>query len=392
MGPAADSPYSDADVLWMRRALALAERGRGRVEPNPAVGCVLVDPKLGQVVGEGWHGHYRGPHAEVEALEDARRNGRDPAGATAYVTLEPCSHQGKTPPCADALVRAKVGRVVAAMRDPHPQVSGRGLDRLREAGIEVVVGVCEAEAARSHAGFVKRITRGLPLVTLKWAATADGRTAARTGDSKWITGASARRAVHELRGRVDAVMTGVGTVLADDPALTAREVEVRRVARRVVVDPNLRTPMSAKVLRPCREPEALRPVFACREILFSGEQEKVKRFTETGAEVVGLPETASGRLALEPLLKRLVEDGASHVLVEGGAGLAGSLAEQGLVDRVLAFVAPRLLVDGEAVPALGGTTAVSAIAEALRLSLFDVCRYPRDDGGVDVMLAYDVVR
>lgn len=228
----------------MYQALALAEQGQGWVEPNPMVGCVLV--KDGRELGRGYHQQFGGPHAEVNALEDAKKRSEEVCGATVYLTLEPCSHFGKTPPCADALIQAQVARVVVAMVDPDPRVSGRGIERLREAGIEVVVGVCQPQAQQLNEPFTKRVTTGLPWVIVKWASTLDGKVATHTGHSKWISSPASRKLVHDIRARVDAVMVGIGTVLVDDPQLTARGVAVKRVARRVVIDPELRMPPPSK--------------------------------------------------------------------------------------------------------------------------------------------------
>ncbi|QDU72852.1 Riboflavin biosynthesis protein RibD [Mucisphaera calidilacus] len=291
----------------MARALALAARGEGFVEPNPMVGAVLV--RDGQLLGEGWHRRFGGRHAEVEALADADRRGLGVRGATCYVTLEPCSHHGKTGPCADALIEAGVGCVVAAMEDPHVAVSGGGFAKLRDAGVEVAVGDGELAARRLNRWWVKRLETGLPWVIAKWAQTVDGKVATRTGDSQWISNEDSRRRVHELRGRVDAVMVGVGTAIADDPTLTARGVEVRREACRVVVDPNGRLPAGSKLL------------------------------TDGGpaVEVVGDPEAG--------LRKLVVEREASNVLVEGGPRLVGSMLDAGLVDELWVFVGPKILGD-----------------------------------------------
>ncbi len=362
----------------MQRALELAERGRGWVEPNPLVGAVLV--REGRVVAEGWHGRYGGPHAEVEALRDAEAKGLDARGLTLAVTLEPCSHHGKTPPCTDAVIAAGLSRVVVAMQDPFEDAAGRGVARLRERGIEVVVGVCEREARRQNEAYLKRVTTGLPWVTLKWAQTLDGRIATAAGDSKWISSEGSRRRVHELRGRVDAVMTGIGTVLADDPTLTARDVEVRRVARRVVVDPMLRIPREAAVLR---EPE---PPVTVAIAADAPRGQKRRALEARGVEVVELGRRADGRCALRPLLSRLSErHGATNVLVEGGARLMGSLLDQGLADRVLAFVAPRVLGQDGARAAVSGLLA-ERISDARPLELRSIDRI-----GDDVLLDYRVI-
>ncbi len=324
----------------MQRALERAARARGLAEPNPLVGCVLL--RGGAVIGQGHHECFGAAHAEVNALADARARGHDPAGATALVTLEPCSHTGKTGPCADALIQAKVARVVGAMTDPDPRVSGRGFDRLRSAGIDVAVGVEEAAARDLNAPFIKRVTTGLPFVTLKWAQTLDGATASATGHSQWISGPASRRRVHELRAVSDVVMVGSGTFLADAPRLTARDVAVRRVARRVVVS------RSGRV---------------------SSEQ-------AGDIEVMTDP--------LEEGLRRLASEGATHVLVEGGARLSGELLSAGLVDRVLVFVAPSLCGDPSALPAVV-TGPCPTMDQVKKLRLCAVERV-----GEDVMLDYRV--
>lgn len=366
------------DAALMKRALELAERGRGWVEPNPVVGAVLA--RGGEVVGEGWHRRFGGPHAEVEALADARARGVDPAGLTMVVTLEPCAHHGKTPPCADALVAAGVGRVVAAMVDPFGEVSGRGIERLRSAGVVVEVGVLEAEARRVNAPFVKRVTTGLPYVIAKWAQTVDGKIATATGDSRWISGEASRRRVHELRARVDAIVAGVGTVATDDPSLTARGVEVRRVARRVVVDPRLRSPEDAKLLG---DGGPAVTIAHERREGDAGLARARDRLRALGAELVPLSERCGHRLDLRPLLAHLVSaHGATNVLAEGGAGLLGSLFEQDLVDELHVYVAPKLIGDREAPSAVDGLPC-ARVEEAKRLVLTGVERI-----GADVLLTY----
>lgn len=333
---------------WMRRAITLAEHGRGWVEPNPMVGAVLV--RDGRVIGEGRHERFGGPHAEVGALDDCRHRGHDPAGCTAVVTLEPCNVHGKTPPCTDALIAARIARVVAGITDPDPRVAGRGFDQLRRAGIDVVTGVCEAEVRELNAPYLKRQSTDLPWVIAKWAQTIDGKIATRTGDSKWISNDMSRRTVHGLRARVDAVMVGVGTVIADDPSLTARDVELRRVARRVVIDPRKRTPSAARLLNDSGPP-----------VMFAEDP----------------------RAALEVLSR---DHDATNVLIEGGARLLGSMFEQGLIDQALVFIAPRLAGDDAAIDALRGRS-IDAIAQAHRLSLHSVQRL-----GDDVLLDYRAAR
>lgn len=336
----------------MYQALALAERGRGRVEPNPMVGCVLV--RDGRELGRGYHAAFGELHAEAAALTDAIDRGEDVAGATAYVTLEPCSHFGKTPPCADALIEARIGRAVIAMVDPYPRVAGTGVSKLREAGIEVELGICEKQARRLNEPFIKRVTTGLPWVIIKWASTLDGKVATHTGDSKWISGEASRRIVHELRAGVDAVMVGVGTVLADDPQLTARGVEVLRIARRVVVDPELRTPPLAQLALGSEHGSPPVTIAVDRHVI-DGPSQRAADYRDHGIELMPLPNSEDHHLDLEPLLRHLVAaHNATTVLVEGGAGLAGSLIKQRLADRIIAFIAPRLLGDETALSAVTG--------------------------------------
>ncbi|MEM6506337.1 MAG: bifunctional diaminohydroxyphosphoribosylaminopyrimidine deaminase/5-amino-6-(5-phosphoribosylamino)uracil reductase RibD [Planctomycetota bacterium] len=375
---------SAEDEAWMYQALALAEQARGRVEPNPMVGCVLV--KDGRELGRGYHQRYGGPHAEVHALEDAKRRGGSVRGATAYVTLEPCSHFGKTPPCADKLVEAQVARVVVPMLDPNPRVAGRGIGRLREAGIEAVVGVCQQQAEALNEPFTKRVTTGLPWVIVKWASTLDGKTATHTGHSQWISSAASRRLVHEIRARVDAVMVGVGTVLADDPQLTARGVEIRRTARRVVVDPELRMPPLSRLALGAEPGDPPVTVGVCNDV-YNGPSQRVRDYAEKGVSFMPLPRRGNQYLEIEPLLRHLAEaHNATNVLVEGGAALVGSLLDQGLVDQVLAFVAPKILGDERGTPVASGQLR-DTIDESVMLELRGVQRIEDD-----VLLDYRVKR
>lgn len=364
---------------YMRRALKLARRGRGWVEPNPMVGAVLV--RDGRIIGEGWHQRYGGPHAEIEALRDAAQRGENPAGADLYVTLEPCCHHGKTPPCTDAVIQAKVARVFIAMIDPNPKVHGQGMARLREAGIAVHSGLCESEARRLNAPFIKRIDTGLPWVIAKWAQTLDGRVATGTGNSQWISNEQSRRLVHRLRGRVDAVMVGIGTVRADNPRLTARDVPIRRLARPVVIDPNLTLSPDVAFVRN----ENVSLTLAVREAILEAMPPRVKELAERGVEFVGLPDDPlePSRVLLRPVLEHLAERRqATNVLVEGGPVLMGALLREGLIDQVLAFIAPKLLGDTTARAAVEGLMR-STIAEATPLHLTSVRRL-----GDDVLLNY----
>lgn len=368
----------------MYQALALAEQGRGLVEPNPMVGCVLV--KDGHELGRGYHEQFGGPHAEVCALQDAKRRNESVHGATAYVTLEPCCHFGKTAPCADALVESHVARVVVAMVDPDQRVAGRGIERLREAGIEVVVGVCQQQAQQLNEPFTKRATTGLPWVIAKWASTLDGKVATHTGHSKWISSPASRAMVHDIRARVDAVMVGVGTVLADDPQLTAREVEVKRIARRVVIDPELRMPRQSKLALGSEDGDPPVTVGICAEV-YNGPSERIQDYADHGIAFMPLPRLENHYLEVEPMLRHLAEaHNATNVLVEGGAALIGSMLEQGMVDQVLAFVAPKILGDERGTPAITGQLR-DTIDESTMLELRDVQRI--DD---DVLLDYRVKR
>jgi diaminohydroxyphosphoribosylaminopyrimidine deaminase/5-amino-6-(5-phosphoribosylamino)uracil reductase len=327
----------------MRAALALARRGLGNAWPNPAVGCVLV--KDGRVIGRGWTQPGGRPHAETEAL---RRAGNAARGATAYVTLEPCSHHGRTPPCCEALAEAGIARVVMAMRDPDPRVNGRGLAMLRGAGIVVEEGLLEAEARALNAGFFRRIQAGMPVVTLKLASTLDGRIATASGESRWITGEAARREVHALRARHDAILVGSGTVLADDPDLTCRIPGMERVPMlRVVADARLRTPPAARLVQGAQPAPAL-------IITAPGHPPAAQApFIAAGADIVTVPAHAAGGLDLPSLLRALGRRGVTRVLAEGGAGLAAALLRQGLVDRLIWFHAPAVM-GGDGHPALEG--------------------------------------
>jgi diaminohydroxyphosphoribosylaminopyrimidine deaminase/5-amino-6-(5-phosphoribosylamino)uracil reductase len=324
--PTPHFPFSAADHAYMARALRLAERGLYTTTPNPRVGCVIV--RDGRVVGEGWHARAGSPHAEVIALRQAGAAAR---GATVYVSLEPCSHYGRTPPCAHALIDAGVARVVAAVRDPNPQVAGRGIELLTLAGIRAEVGLLEQEARELNIGFFSRMTRGRPWVRIKTAASLDGKTALENGASKWITGEAARADVHRWRARACAILTGVGTVRADDPRMNARGIDTPRQPIKVVVDSRLATPPSARIL-------AGGALIACAQ----AEHARRCELKAVGAEVIELPD-ANGRVDLERLLTELGRRGVNEVHVEAGATLNGALLAGGWVDEWLAYVAPTVL-------------------------------------------------
>ena len=319
--------FSAVDHGMMARALQLAERGMWTTTPNPRVGCVLT--RDGEVIGEGWHDKAGEPHAEVNALRAAGERAR---GATAYVTLEPCSHHGRTPPCAEALVAAGVSRVVAAMSDPNPLVAGKGLAMLRAAGIEATSGLLEDEARELNIGFVSRMTRGRPWLRLKAAASLDGKTALNNGVSQWITGPDARRDGHRWRARACAVLTGIGTVRDDDPQLLVRDVETTRQPLRVVVDSRLETPLSARILQGG-------PVLVAVAV---DDEKRANLLRAAGAEVLLLP-NAAGKVELKDLLEELGRRGINEVHAEAGFKLNGSLLREGLVDELLLYLAPCLI-------------------------------------------------
>jgi diaminohydroxyphosphoribosylaminopyrimidine deaminase/5-amino-6-(5-phosphoribosylamino)uracil reductase len=333
---------TDAD--FMARALALAERGRGYVEPNPLVGAVVV--RDGRAVGEGWHQRFGEAHAEVKVLAAAGEAAR---GATLYVTLEPCCHFGKTPPCTEAVIRAGIARVVAAMSDPFPQVAGQGMELLRRAGIAVEVGLCEAEARRLNAPYLKLLATGRPYVHAKWAMTLDGKIATRSGDSKWISNEASRRRAHELRGRMDALVVGIGTVLADDPLLTARPPGPRTPAR-VVLDQRGRTPPTSHLARTARET----PTWI---VTRGGAADQLAAL---GCEVLDLPD-------VEALLDEMGRRRMTNVLVEGGAGVHGRFLDARAIDEVHVFIAPRLVGGAQAKTPIAGAGA-EKMAEALALA------------------------
>lgn len=348
------------DQRSMARALELARKGVYSTHPNPRVGCVIVAG--GQVVGEGWHARAGEPHAEVHALRQAGAKAR---GATAYVTLEPCSHHGRTPPCAEALVQAGVARVVAAMQDPNPQVVGRGLARLQEAGIEVACGVLESEARALNVGFIKRMEQGLPYVRVKLAMSLDGRTAMASGESQWITGPAARAAVQRLRARASVVLTGADTVLADGARLTVRPDELglnaeltalamTRPPLRVLVDGRLRVPLSAPFYQAGKALVATCAAAGARQL-----------FLDDGHELLAVS-GSNGHVDLRKLLLELAARGANEVLVEAGPRLAGAFARQGLVDEYQLFVAAKFL-GSSARPLLDWPLAKMAEAQELQI-------------------------
>ena len=343
------------DARHMRRALTLAARARGATGTNPMVGCVITD-RRGRVVGEGYHEQYGGPHAEVNALSEAGDAAR---GGTVYVTLEPCSHFGKTPPCADAVVAAGPARVVVAMQDPFPEVSGRGLDRLRDAGITVEVGLLQRQARLLNAAFLKRVATGQPFVTVKYAMTLDGRVATRTGHSKWISGPAARRIVHKLRGEHDVILAGIGTVLADDPLLTPRPPGPAACAR-YIIDPYLQTPPDSQLLRTATEADPV--TLLCRDDV------PTRPLRDAAPHLRAIPiAVQDGSLPIPAILDALTADGIGSVFVEGGSRVVGRFFDTpqpgcpatsepatSTIDAAHVFIAPKFAGGESALGPIGG--------------------------------------
>lgn len=362
------------DSYYMQMALDLAGKALGRTSPNPMVGAVVV--KGDRVVGTGFHARAGNPHAEVLALAQAGEAAR---GATLYVTLEPCCHHGRTGPCTEVVIRAGVRRVVAAMTDPNPLVAGCGLKRLAEAGLDVASGVMEAEALRLNEVFVKYITTKVPFVVMKAAMTLDGKIATRTGQSRWITGPEAREYVHRLRDRYDAIMVGVGTVLADDPSLTTRLPEGGgKDPVRIIVDGNARTPPGAGVIQRSSGASVIIAVTT------KAPRERVRALQESGAHVLVIDGPGPG-VNLPGLLAELGAREITGVLVEGGAGIHGSMLEAGVVDKVVWFIAPKFFGGAEAPGPVAGRGVV-APGDAYLLRDVEVCRFGEDIGLVGYMI------
>lgn len=357
------------DNDYIAQTLQLAAQGAALVSPNPLVGSVVVSE--GRVVGRGFHRYEELKHAEVWALEEAGSLAR---GSTVYINLEPCSHQGegkRTPPCVQALISAGVSRVVASMVDPNPRVNGRGFDQLRESGIEVTIGIAETEARRLNEIYTKYVTSGLPFVHLKTACSLDGRIATRTGDSQWVTGEEARFASQSLRHRYDAILIGIGTVIADDPLLTDRTGNPRRrPLARVVLDSGLRIPVESNLIRTARD----HPL-----IVFTSENpdpDKRLSIEAAGAEVVEAPITGSS-LDLRAVLAELSRRHLTSLIVEGGSMVAGSFIEQRLIDKATFFIAPRIIGGSDAIASIGGQ-GFATLGETLNLDHVEVIRHGRD--------------
>ena len=333
--------YTAVDHQWMSEALAEAQKALYLANPNPRVGCVIV--KDGQVIGRGFTQQVGGPHAEIQALADAKANGKDLAGSTIYVTLEPCSHSGRTPPCVDALIAAKPAKVIAAMSDPNPLVAGNGLEKLKVAGIEVQCGLMEVEARALNRGFISRMTHGLPWVRLKIAASLDGKTALPNGESQWITGPLARADGHHWRAQACAIVTGVGTIKEDDPILNVRDVQTQRQPWRIIVDSKLETPPTAKILNDVDQSGV---IIVCANVDSLDSQQKAKAFEARGIEVIAMANNF-GKVDLPKLFAYLArEREMNEIHVESGFKLNGSMLREDCVDELLLYYAPFFMGEG----------------------------------------------
>ncbi|RCS40529.1 bifunctional diaminohydroxyphosphoribosylaminopyrimidine deaminase/5-amino-6-(5-phosphoribosylamino)uracil reductase RibD [Bremerella cremea] len=356
------SAASDADLPFMHRALQLAQQGRGHVEPNPMVGCVVV--KAGEVIGEGYHQKFGGPHAEVNALANCGEASLE--GSTVYVTLEPCCHHGKTPPCTDALLAAKPARVVVAMQDPFPKVQGGGLQILAAAGMEVCVGVLGDEAQRLNAPYLKRQRQGKPWLIAKWAMTLDGKLATANGSSKWISSEEARAEVHRIRGLCDGVMVGSGTAKLDDPLLTTRPPGPRTAAR-IIVDSQASLSESSRLIKTIDQA----PVIVATSP--NAPPERLERLQHAGCDVIACP--GNDHVArLDFLLDELAQRGMTNILVEGGSQLLGLLWDNRQIDEVYAFVAPKIAGGKEAISPIGGQ-GIASMENATQLTRTNVKTY-----------------
>jgi diaminohydroxyphosphoribosylaminopyrimidine deaminase/5-amino-6-(5-phosphoribosylamino)uracil reductase len=351
------------DERWMKRALRLAEKGRGRTSPNPMVGAVLV--KDGVRVGEGYHAKAGESHAEILALRQA---GEEARGAILYLNLEPCTHYGKTPPCAPHVIEAGVKRVIIGMQDPNPLVKGKGIEILRRAGLHVEVGILEEECRKLNEAFCKYILKKEPFVILKIAATLDGKIATRNGDSKWISGEASRRFVHKLRDQVDGALVGIGTVLKDDPLLTAR-IRGGRDPYRIVLDTRLKIPEEAKVI----ETSPSKVIIAATEL---APEDRIKKLEKKGVKILIL-DSKEGRVNLKSCLSKLGEIGMMSLMVEGGSQVNGSFLDEGLIDKLLLFLSPKLIGDQQALGIFAGR-GVSDLQEAVALKEIKAKRVGED--------------
>lgn len=361
-----------SDLRFMRMALGQARLGQGAVEPNPMVGAVLV--KNGRIMARGYHRRFGGPHAEIEVLKKAGKKAR---GGTLYVTLEPCCHTGKTGPCTQAIIAAGIKRVVAAMEDPNPKVCGKGFAALGRAGIMVTRNVCQDQAMKLNRPFIKLMTRKRPYVIAKWAQSMDGCIADRDGHSRWISGELSRKRVHELRGRVDAIMVGIGTALADDPLLTARPARKgkrHRVALRVVLDSECRLPPKSNLVRTCGQFPVL---LVHGHNLNRAAVARQKVLQKSGVQLMPAVKRKGGSLSLSPVLRHLAGAGCTHILVEGGPRLIASLLRDGHIDETWTFIAPFILGDALARHAVESAVPIR-LAGAHKLSHWEIERVGPD--------------
>ena len=357
------------DEKYMQSALKLAKRGIGSVEPNPAVGAIIV--KKDRIIGRGWHKKFGGPHAEINALQDCRKQGHNPQQATMYVTLEPCRHHGKTAPCTDAIIAAGLAKVVVATLDPSEHAGGKGIEQLRNAGIEVKIGLCETQARLLNAPFIKFVTTGQCWTILKWAQSIDGKLAyADKTAGRWLSGEKSRKDVHKLRRRVDAILVGIGTVLADDPLLTARPGKGKEITR-IVLDSRLRIPMDCKLLATARKAPVL--IVTSTEALRTN-PESAEIIAQKGAELLTVP-TTEGRCDISYLLAELSKRGIAQLLVEGGPQVITSFLKQQLADEIRIYIAPKIL-------GAGGSAAITEpmaeLAQATGLHYVDTKQFGDD--------------
>jgi diaminohydroxyphosphoribosylaminopyrimidine deaminase/5-amino-6-(5-phosphoribosylamino)uracil reductase len=360
-------PTSAEKYRYMAVAIRLAQKGRGMVSPNPLVGAVIV--KGNKIVGWGYHRFYGGPHAEVYAL---RKAGKCAQGADLYVNLEPCCHHGKTPPCADEIIKSGIRRVYIGINDPNPLVSGKGIKKLRKAGIDVETGILQEESVLLNEAFIKYITKKVPFAVLKLAATLDGKIATKTGDSRWISGEDARRLVHRLRFESDAVLVGSGTVIADDPQLTVRNYAGARKKNpvRIIVDSRLRMPLCSQLLKTAGE---IKTIIATTR---QASKNKIAQIKQRGAEVL-IVSYRNKRVDLKCLMKHLASRGIASVLIEGGSELSAAALEDGIVDKVLFFYAPKIIGGAHSRSMVGGT-GISKISDAISLNDIHYKRLGRD--------------
>ncbi len=357
-------PIQAFDEKFMALALELAEKGRGRVEPNPMVGAVLV--KGGNIVGTGYHQSFGGPHAEVHAIHEA---GAGCKGATLYVSMEPCAHFGKTSPCTDAIIKAGIDRVVTAVIDPNPVTSGKGIQKLKDAGIHVAVGVMEAQSIRLNAPFFKLMQKGMPYIILKWAMSLDGKIATHTGDSRWITSEESRRYAHTVRGQVDGILVGIRTVVRDDPLLTCR-IAGGRNPQRIIVDSNAALPLDSQLINTIHEGGI---IVAVNE---HAPRNRVEKLRQSGCRIIQTRDT-HGRVGLPELCRRLGEMQMTNVLVEGGSGVITSMIQERLADKAMVFIAP-IIIGGEAAPSPVQGKGIGNIHEALEIHDVSTKRFSND--------------